>query len=92
MLGLTICVGFLYNPFMDTNSNPTYGLKISEHLKEKGKKHSDKVNWLIWNIRVSRPTADKLAKDEGLAINFTTLRRLSDALNVPVQDLLVPVN
>ena len=75
---------------MDTNGKPTYRLNITPHIDKIPEE--DKVSYLMFYAKITRPTAVRLAKDEGVKIELATLRRLSDALNVPVQDLLVPVN
>ena len=79
----------------EINNSPTFKLNVRSHIWKKqliGPWPTTGINFLVKECNVSRPTAGRLIKDEGSHIKFLTLRKLSEVLNVPVQDLLVPVN
>ena len=81
----------MYNANMDKNGKPTYKLNIKKNIEAKIGK-GDHIPWLMWYAKITRPTAVRLVNDEGVKIELATLRKLADALDVPVQDLLTPVN
>ena len=83
----------LYIYIMDNGNSPTFQLNIKSHLERLGLAGStEKINFLVKECKFSRPTAGRLSKDQGSHIKFFTLRRLADVLDVPVQELFVPVN
>ncbi len=78
---------------MDNGNSPTYKLNVKAHLEKKNLQWpTGAINYLVKECNFSRPTAGRLIKDEGSHIKFPTLRKLADVLDVPVQDLLIPVN